>query len=160
MCYKNNQDIDSKMTIWCGVCLSYGGKWFGGFLNDYQENKRLKNGRLPNHQDEARRGLIKQIPNLISVHFVNVDYQSLEIPPNSIIYCDPPYQNTLMYENSIEYPSFWQWCREKTKEGHSVYISEYNAPSDFTCIWSKEIDNTLSKQRNFKSIEKLFKYEN
>ena len=69
-CYKNNQDIDSKMTTWCGICLSYGGKWFGGFMNDYQESKRLKNGRLPNHQDEARTGLIKQIPNLISVNFI------------------------------------------------------------------------------------------
>ena len=71
---KQNQERDSKMTVWVGICCSYGGKWFGGYLSDYQESKRLKSGRLPNHQDEARRGLMLQIPNLISVHFVHSDY--------------------------------------------------------------------------------------
>lgn len=155
---KENQDDDTKMTLWAGVCCSYGGKWFGGFLNDYQESKRLKNGRLPNHQDEARRGLIKQIPNLISVHFVNSDYLNLEIPPTSIIYCDPPYKNTIKYKSEIDHNVFWQWCREKENEGHSVFISEYEAPNDFECVWQMEVSNTLSKQHNFKSIEKLFKF--
>ena len=153
---KNNQYRDSKMTVWAGICCSYGGKWFGGLLNDYQENKRNKNGKLPNHQDEARRGLIKQIPNLTSIHFINSDYKELEIPPNSIIYCDPPYNGTLKYRDEIEYSYFWNWCRQKDFEGHKIFISEYEAPNDFICVWEKEVSNTLSKQRNFKSTEKLF----
>jgi len=157
--YKNNQDLDSKMTVWCGICCSYGGKWFGGYLNDYQEAKRLKSGRLPNHQDEARRGLMSQIPNLISVHFIHSDYKNLEIPPNSIIYCDPPYEGTVKYKNVIDHEEFWEWCRKKTKEGHNVFISEYNSPNDFECIWSKEVSNTLSKQNNFNCVEKLFKFK-
>ena len=156
---KNNQDRDSKLTIWAGVCCSYGGKWFGGYLNDYQESKRLKNGRLPNHQDEAKRGLIKQIPNLISTHFVHSDYKNLYIPENSIIYCDPPYVNTLKYQNEIEYSHFWHWCRQQHYIGNQIFISSYEAPKDFVCVWEKEINNTLSRNKKFKAIEKLFTYE-
>ena len=155
---KNNQDRDSKMTVWAGVCCSYGGKWFGGLLNDYQESKRNKNGKLPNHQDEARRGLIKQIPSLTSIHFVNKCYKELDIPKNSIIYCDPPYKGTLKYRDEIEHSYFWHWCRQKVHEGHTVFISEYEAPRDFKCVWEKEVNNTLSKQRNFTNTEKLFTY--
>ena len=155
---KQNQERDSKMTVWAGICCSYGGKWFGGYLSDYQETKRLKSGRLPNHQDEARRGLMVQIPNLISVHFIHSDYKNLEIPPNSIIYCDPPYKGTVKYKNGINHNEFWEWCRNKSKEGHAVFVSEYNAPADFECVWQMEISNTLSKQNKFKSVEKLFKF--
>lgn len=155
---KQNQDLDSKMTIWAGICCSYGGKWFGGYLSDYQESKRLKNGELPNHQDEARRGLMAQIPKLKSVHFIHSDYKNLEIPPNSIIYCDPPYEGTVKYKNGINHIEFWEWCREKTKQGHIVFVSEYNAPSDFECVWQIELSNTLSRQNKFKSVEKLFKF--
>lgn len=156
---KMNQDLDSRLTIWAGVCCSYGGKWFGGLLNDYQESKRLKNGRLPNHQDEAWRGLLKQIPSILDVDFVHSDYLKLEIPPKSIIYCDPPYKGTLKYSVEIDHDEFWEWCRLKTKEGHQVFISEYVAPSDFECLWSKEVSNTLSSQKKFKSVEKLFTYK-
>jgi DNA adenine methylase len=155
---KQNQEQDSKMTVWAGICCSYGGKWFGGYLSDYQESKRLKNGKLPNHQDEARRGLITQIPNLMSVHFIYSDYKDLDIPPNSIIYCDPPYEGTVKYKNGINHFEFWEWCRNKSKEGHIVFVSEYNAPIDFECVWEMELSNTLSKQNNFKSVEKLFKF--
>jgi DNA adenine methylase len=153
---KLNQDRDSRMTIWAGICCSYGGKWFGGYLNDYQESKRLKNGRLPNHQDEARNSLLKQIPYLKSVEFIYSDYVDLEIPPKSIIYCDPPYKGTIKYTEGIDHDIFWDWCRTKSKEGHKVFISEYNAPNDFQIVWEMEISNTLSKQKKFKSIERLF----
>lgn len=153
---KKHPNRDSKMTIWAGICCSYGGKWFGGFLNDYQESKRNKSGKLPNHQDEARRGLLKQIPNIASVKFTCSDYKNLDIPPNSLIYCDPPYKGTVKYNKDVNHDDFWQWCRDKANEGHKVFISEYNAPNDFECVWQKEVSNTLSKQNNFKNIEKLF----
>ena len=61
---KENKENDTKMTLWAGICCSYGGKWFGGWINDYKENRRLKNGRLPNHQTESRNGVLKQLPKI------------------------------------------------------------------------------------------------
>ena len=84
----------------------------------------------------------------------------LDIPNNSIIYCDPPYKDTTKYSNLFNHDEFWEWCRQKSKEGHSVYISEYNAPDDFECIWQKEIVSSLTKDTGSKKgVEKLFKHK-
>ena len=42
------------------------------------------------------------------------------------------------------------------KEGHTVFISEYNAPDDFVCVWQKEIQSGLNVNSTKKGIEKLF----
>ena len=84
--------------------------------------------------------------------------QNLKIPPNSLIYCDPPYQGTTNYKNAFNHEEFWEWCRNKTKEGHTVFISEYNAPRDFMCLWEKEIVSSLTKNTGSKKgVEKLFR---
>ena len=159
---KENKENDFKLTLWAGVCCSYGGKWFGGWINDYKENRRLKNGRLPNHQTESRNGVLKQLPKIQDVEFICSKYQDLDIPANSLIYCDPPYEGTTSYKDSFNHLEFWEWCREKTREGHKVFISEYNAPSDFTCIKEVQTNTQLgngSKTGNIKKIDKLFIYE-
>lgn len=57
---------------------------------------------------------------------------------------------------------FWQWCRDMNKH-NIVLISEYNAPDDFECIWSKEtlanFDCNRGEDLNKKKrVEKLFKW--
>lgn len=90
-------------------------------------------------------------------------YLELEIPSNSIIYCDPPYKGTTSYKTEkFNHVKFWQWCRDKVKNGHIVFISEYNAPSDFKCVWQGEVKTNFSYQRekaSHNAIEKLFKYD-
>jgi len=152
---KQNKDLDKKLTLWAGICCSYGGKWFGGLLNDYQESRRLKSGRLPNHQDEAYNGLVKQVDNIKDINFYNLNYWELDIPDNSIIYCDPPYFNTIKYKDDFDTDKFWDWVRIMSDK-HKVYVSEYTAPDDFECIWSKKVHSTLSKQSKFNVIEKLY----
>ena len=127
--------------------LSYGGKWFGGYRRD-------KIG-LRDYCKEAQSNVNKQAENLKGVEFVNSRYQELEIPKNSLIYCDPPYEGATKYKDDFNHADFWEWGRQKTKEGHQVFISEYNAPSDFKCIWEKELTNNLNSK---KATEKLFVY--
>ena len=157
---KENKENDTKMTLWAGICCSYGGKWFGGWVNDYKENRRLKNGRLPNYQKESKNNILKQLPRIKDVEFIHSSYQDLEIPPNSLIYCDPPYEGTTKYKTGdFNHTEFWGWCRKKTKEGHQVFISEYNAPDDFKCVYSKEVNSSLTKETGSKKAnEKLFVY--
>ena len=100
---------------------------------------------------------MKQSPLLQGVILVNEGYLDLKIPDNSIIYCDPPYQGTYGYKNKIEHAVFWQWVRTKSKEGNTVFVSEYNAPDDFECIWEKEIRNFQKEKGSKKAIEKLFR---
>lgn len=47
-----------------------------------------------------------------------------------------------------------------SKKGHTVFVSEYEAPSDFKCVWEGQVSNNLKKKSNNtrpKETEKLFK---
>ncbi len=138
---------------YAGFAFSYGGKWLGGWRRD-RLNKR-------DYVNESYKNAINQSPLLQGVKLVNESYSSLPIPENSLIYCDPPYEGTTKYKDNFDHEAFWQWCRDKTIDGHTVFVSEYNAPNDFKCLWKKEIVSSLTKNTgNKKGIEKLFMYEN
>ena len=99
---------------------------------------------------------MKQAPTLAGVKFIAAPFDRLKIPPRSLIYCDPPYAGTTDYKTKFDHSVFWQWCREKVKEGHTVFVSEYNAPADFVCVWSKNITKNLHTGPGRKTTEKLF----
>ena len=135
-----------------GVLGSYNGNWFSA----YGGGSKTKEGNYRNYFDEGIRGLLKQ--NLTDIEFIFSDYKNIEIPKNSIIYCDPPYElKNKRYKEHFDSEVFFNWCREKTKEGNKVFVSEYNAPNDFKCIWEKEISKTNPKQKVNKT-ERLFSY--
>jgi DNA adenine methylase len=135
-----------------GVLGSYNGNWFGS----YGGGSETKEGNYRNYFEEGIRGLLKQ--DLSNIEFVFSDYKNIKIPLNSIIYCDPPYQlKNKRYKEHFNSTEFWGWCREKAKEGHNIFVSEYNAPKDFKCIWEKEISKTNPTQKVNK-IERLFSY--
>lgn len=153
-CFRSGSDkYDLGFMGWVGSMASYRGKFFGGYSGVY----RRSSGRYEDRISGAVRGIAKQIPNLQGVEFRSGDYRDLRIPDESIIYCDPPYMGTTGYSDSINHDEFWQWCRERVYDGHKVYISEYQAPDDFICIWEKGIINCLNT--NKKTTEKLFIYE-
>ncbi|MEK0371254.1 MAG: DNA adenine methylase [Nitrosopumilus sp.] len=159
---KENKEVDTKMTLWAGIGCSYCGKWFGGYANDYPENRRTKAGRLPNFQKEVRNGVLKQLPKIQDVEFIYSSYQDLDIPPSSLIYCDPPYEGATKYKDDFNHTEFWEWCRTKAKEGHQIFISEYNAPKDFKCVKEVETNTQLgngSNTGNIKKVDKLFTLE-
>ena len=134
-----------------GFACSYGSGWWNGYAH-YNEKKN------EDHIKEARNGLINHVFNFNGLHdslFLNVDYKDLILTESSFIYCDPPYQNTKKYVNDFNNKEFWTWCRTQVHNGHKVLISEYNAPDDFICIWSKEMQDGMGNSSN-KKVEKLF----
>lgn len=151
----NIDKYDKALVGYMGFQLSYGAKWFDCYRKD-NIGKR-------NYSVEAYNNVKKQADKLKGVKFYNLDYRAVTLPSNSIIYCDPPYQNTTTYKankDNFNYSEFWQWCRVKGQEGHVLYISEYNAPDDFECIWQKEILKNLADSKNRDvAIEKLFQYK-
>ena len=92
-----------------------------------------------------------------NVGFRCCSYQDLEIPEKSLIYCDPPYRGTTGYKMGFDSGAFWQWCRDKAAEGHTVLISEYSAPADFICLLEIEHFTTVNSNKD-KRIEKLFTF--
>ncbi len=148
--YKYHKKNETPLKGFVGFAMSFGGRFFEGYRRD-KEGKR-------DYAKESYKSAISQSPFLQGVELVHCSYSDLIIPPNSIIYCDPPYQGTKKYKTGgFDYELFWEWCRMKYKEGHTVFISEYSAPSDFTCVWSKEICSSLTKDSGSKKgVEKLF----
>ncbi len=149
---KDNKDNHPKeLVAFAGFMCSFGAKWFGGYA---------KNARGDNYAKSGHNVLLKEIKKMQDVQFIHTLYQNLEIPENSVIYCDPPYENTTSYKDSFDHEEFWEWCRQQVRDGHQVFVSEYNAPSDFNCVWEKEVKTLMNQnQQDSKRIEKLFVLE-
>lgn len=146
---REHKDEDKILTGFVGFGCSFGGKWFGG----YARNKTNTNYAL-----QSKKSLLKDMKNLMTAKFTCQDYRDLIIPNNSIIYADPPYNNTTGYgKDKFNSDEFWEYMRIISKN-NKVFISEQTAPSDFKCVWEKEFTRTLdvNKDNQFKVTEKLF----
>jgi DNA adenine methylase len=147
-----NIEFDDFLIGWIGWMGSFNGRFFDGGYSGKTATR--------DYIDEQIRNTLKQIELLNGAVFLNDDYFELEIPDNSIIYCDIPYKDTKQYSTSknFNHDKFWQWCRNMTKQGHKVFISEYQAPDDFICVWSKEVTNSMNTTLTYKPTERLFVY--
>lgn len=150
---QQNREVNPLVSF-VGYGCSYSGKWFGGYArgNDAKGNPR-------NYCLESKKNIMNQSHNIKDILFINSSYDEFEIPDNSIIYCDPPYENTTSYKDKFNHSKFWQWCRDMANKGHKIFVSEYNAPDDFKCLWEMEVNSSLTKDTGSKKAkEKLFKY--
>ena len=134
-----------------GFCATYNSKWFGGYAGIV----KTKIGTERNYYDESVRNILKQKDNIENIIFECASYENIKEKNNCVIYCDPPYESTTSYKDSINYNDYWNWIREMSKNNY-VICSEYNAPKDFDCIWSKDLITTLDKNSRSKATEKLF----
>jgi DNA adenine methylase len=133
-----------------GFALSYGGKWFGGWCRD-------KEGRR-DYVREAHNNATSQSKKLGGIALLCSDFRSLDIPENSIVYCDPPYRGTTKYAGDLDHEAFFAWCRDLVLKGHVVLVSEYEAPGDFECIYQRKMSSSLEGDTGKKyAVEKVFK---
>lgn len=155
---KQNKDNYPDWYVgFVGFVCSFRGIFFGSYV----KTSFIQCGRDRNYQKEQIINFLKQRYLLKNAIFYNRKYKNLNIPNNSVIYADPPYQSTSKYktESKFNHEEFWQWCREMTLGGNDVLISEYNAPSDFVCVWQKGINMNLSGGKGKTAVEKLFVHE-
>lgn len=139
-----------------GFNCSYSGKWFGGYAGVVNTKEGIRD-----YQSEAFNNVMEQAKSMIGVAFSSCQYKNLLIPEGSIIYCDPPYAGTTGYKDKFNNEEFFDWCRQKSTT-NKIFISEYSAPEDFTCVWEKEVKSSLSANGKIGgskiSIERLFTY--
>ena len=147
---RENKDADPVLAGFVGFGCSFGGKWFGGYA-------RNKTGT--NYAEQSKHSLLKDMATLQDAQFVCGDYRHLCIPPNSVIYADPPYNNTTGYAGDrFDTTEFWIAMRLLADLGHTVFVSEQEAPPDIQCIWKKPFTRTLDRNKGnqFTVTEKLF----
>ena len=148
---RDNKDIDPVLTGFVGFGCSFGGKWFGG----YARNKTGTNYAL-----QSKKSLLKDMATLMNAEIICDDYRNVAIPHGAVVYADPPYANTTGYGERFDTDEFWVYMRLLAETGHTVFISELEAPKDFVCVWEKPFTRTLdrNKDNQFKVTEKLFTY--
>ena len=81
------------------------------------------------------------------------DYRSVEIPPDSVIYCDIPYKDTKGYSVDFDHDAFYKWARQQEQV---VYVSEYTMPSDWVKIWGKDTKRKFSSSKATECPEGLY----
>lgn len=150
---KANKDADPALTGFVGFGCSFGGKFFGGYA---------RNARGANYAAQSKRSLLEDMAKLKTAEFICGDYRKTPIPPRSVIYADPPYQGTAGYSTGkFDNAAFWAYMRELAACGHTVLISEMQAPPDFTSVWEHPVLRSIACNKNNKltATERLFTYK-
>ena len=158
MVYRKNEGKPSQEDIsdWeIGAIAFLASFSNGGFSRGYAKNNSTRdyyNEAYKNLKTQATSDLYKDII------FDCKEFHEIEIPDNSLIYCDPPYINTKPYgykfETFFDYDFYYNWIREISKN-NIVICSEQVFPDDFKIIWEQNVKRTCGKDNNFKALEKL-----
>jgi len=158
---KENQNFFPRELVgYVGFQFSFTGKWMNGYVR-HSKGDISKDGQVL----VSRQGYnlaIKQQPLLKNVKFYNEQYFRLKVPKKSIVYLDPPYENTTSYSHNVfNYELFWQWARELGQSGHKVFISSYKAPAGWECILRKEVTNRSNNHaiQPLLRVEKLYRFQ-
>lgn len=152
--FKSIQETKSAENGFYSITSSYSGIIGGGF----RTNHTLKNGKKINFFQRSKND-IQKIGVFIkesNIEFLNQDYSDFN-PENMVIYCDPPYKDNkfrVPYFNDFDSVQFWELMR-KWSSNNIVFISEYEAPSDFTCVWEMPMKTTFGKKSKNRN-EKIF----
>lgn len=120
---------ESALKGFIGMSCGFGGVYFGTYAQDSTGRNYCLNG----HNTAIK--LQQQLRP--SDEFIYGSYDSLVYNPNSLIYCDPPYQNTSGYKSGkFDHSKFFEWTKHMGSLGHTVLLTEYNAPDIFTPIYT------------------------
>ena len=144
---RDHKELDPVLAGFVGFGCSFGGKWYGG----YARNKTGTNYAL-----QSKRSLLKDMATLQNAEFVCGDYRRLCIPPGSVIYADPPYNNTTGYGGEkFDTIEFWIAMQLLADTGHTVFVSEQvSAPGRF-CSFSP---NRKCRKMAGKGVQPLDNY--
>ena len=143
-----SRSLIGQIGGFAGFAYSYGGKWLGGW----------RRGGNRDYVAEAYRAAIAQQPGLLGVELICSDYKRLYIPDEATVYLDPPYRGTTGYTTSLDYEELYDWARDLSRMGRRVFMSEYEAPPDFTEVWAMEVSSDLTGGTGTKrNTEKLFR---
>lgn len=148
---KGDRRYSEAVIGWVGFMGSFNGRFFDGGYSGHDVKGR-------DYIGENIRNTLSQVTSLRGVVFDAKSYEELRMPQQSIIYCDPPYKGTKQYATSknFDYEKFYQWCRDKKHEGHTIFVSEYEMPEDFKCVWQMDVKTTQNPHKTKLATEKLF----
>lgn len=149
---KNNKNsFPDALVGYTGFVYGYCGKWFDTYCGNYKKR---------NYPKEKRNNILKQLKLVLNVNFINISYEKIKYQDikKAVFYCDPPYKGLNHYKDEFDHDKFWSWVKEVSKM-HKIFVSEYEAPLNFTSIWQQELKLYMGVSKENKrrpKSEKLF----
>ena len=149
--HKDDGKYEDALIGWVGFMGSRNGRFFDGGYSGHNAKGR-------DYISENIRNTSRQIPFLMGVEWQTGSHESIVMPKASLVYYDPPYKGTYGYSTSknFDHDRFYDWTRQMKRDGHTVYISEYDMPGDFSCVWQKQITNSVNLTKTYQATERLW----
>lgn len=126
---------DYAFVGWFVSSCSFTGKWIGGFARD---------SRGRNYYRCAFNRLKRELAilNKKNIKVFSKDYRYVPLPKRALVYCDPPYIDTINgYQNKTFSPKeFKEWAEKKAKTGALILVSgnlESNKFYNWSVVWIK-----------------------
>lgn len=147
----DDRRYDDATVGWVGFMASRNGRFYDGGYSGHSCKGR-------DYIAENIRNISKQIGELKGVEWQCGSYDKMIIPTASLIYLDPPYKGTTAYSTSknFDHDAFYDWCRQMKRDGNKVFVSEYNMPGDFQCVWQKTVTNSMNTIKTYRPTERLW----
>ena len=152
---KNNKDsYPPELVGFCGFGISFGAKWFGTYAKD--------NTNAQNYCFESKKAVARTSKSIVGVCFSVGEYKEIDIPDDSIVYCDPPYSGTTdgYGVGGFSHDSFYSWLKQIQASGSLVYVSGYEMPDDFIVVWERQVNCNIDNMNQSKATartERLYK---
>lgn len=103
----------------------------------------------------------QSLERLESLRVTSLSYDCIDIPPDAVVYCDPPYHacDKDLYEgtaNAFDHCAFYDWCVRVSKT-NPIFISEYSIEDDrFEVVAEKQKMTSMSPVKSFNVTERLY----
>lgn len=150
---RDAEDAPPELRAFVGFGCSFAGKYFGGYARDSKGGNYAKRGAA---------SLLKKIQKLRTATFRVLNYTEFVPCGDSVIYADPPYENTTQaYGDKKRFDSteFWRIMNDWSATC-IVFVSGYEAPSDWTIVLERTKSQNMGtkEQRAGKTrTEKVFR---
>lgn len=143
--YELKASVPNPERTFAGYACSFGGKFYRGYARSGKRNLAL----------DAINSLDRKISSVNINELRFCGYTEYSDVKGALIYCDPPYRNAgkIWKFDSNE---FWEWA-EQMSAGNDVFVSEFDSPDNWECVWQKELNRSMRSKSEKKMTEKLFR---
>ena len=151
---KDNKDsYPPELVGFVGFACAFGCVFFDSYA------KGVENGIVRDYLMDSKKALKLSKPQLQTVVFTEGDYRSINIPDNSIVYCDPPYEGVRSGygQGKFNHQEFYKWLGKIKSDNVQVYLSEYKKPKGGVLVWQKDVSVTVNTTKTTARTERLYK---
>lgn len=155
----NPSKYDPHLVGFSGIAGSFGGKWQSGYAHDADKPNGLSKHNFVLESYNAIMRHRKSL-NFKRILFSCSSYKDVQIQPDSLVYCDPPYKASIngyaYYGDGFDHEDFWKTASEWVSLGNIVMVSEYEAPFNWVPLWERVRKNTIQNTSDGLVVERLF----